>query len=103
MTLLAGWAQPVDLDEPRPPPAFSADDPFAVRTIDPNDPPNLVKEHQPPFIDRDVAADFRWLVKHPQGPQRYTVQVIKGPEAVCPAFVDEPVETRRSPPPIAEK
>jgi hypothetical protein len=32
------------------------------------------------------------LVKHPHGPQRYTVQVINGPEVVCSAFVDEPIE-----------
>jgi hypothetical protein len=58
--LAEGWAEPVDLDAPRPPQAFSADDPFGVMTLDRNSPPNLVKEHQPPFVERDVAADFRW-------------------------------------------
>jgi hypothetical protein len=28
--------------------------------IDRNQPPNLVKEHHPPLLDRTIAADLEW-------------------------------------------
>ena len=60
LLLAEGWAVPVALDASRPPEPFSVDDPFGVTTLDRNSPPNLVKEHRPPYLDRDLAADIRW-------------------------------------------
>jgi hypothetical protein len=56
--LAEGWAEPVDLDAPRPPEPFSEDDPFGTTTLDRNSPPNLVKEQHPPFLDRDLAHEI---------------------------------------------
>jgi hypothetical protein len=58
--LAEGWAEPVELDAPQSPEPFGLDDPFAVPLLDRNSPPNLIKEHAPPFLDRHQAADFRW-------------------------------------------
>ena len=58
--LAEGWAVPVELDAPSPPEPFGADDPHSVTTLDKGNPPNLIREHAPPFVERDVAADFRW-------------------------------------------
>jgi hypothetical protein len=62
--LAEGWAEPIALDAPRPPEPFGADDPFGTTTLDRNNPPNLVKEQHPPFLDRDlireVAQDWSW-------------------------------------------
>jgi hypothetical protein len=58
--LAEGWAEPVADDAPRPPELFGSEDPFAVPTLDRATPPNLIREHAPPYIERDVAADFRW-------------------------------------------
>ena len=59
LLLAEGWAEPVALDAPKPPEPFSADDPFGTTTLDRNSPPNLVREQHPPFLDRDVARDWR--------------------------------------------
>ena len=41
-----------------------------------------------------TAGDLRCvLVKHRHGPQRFTVQVLKGVEVVSSASIDEPIET----------
>lgn len=58
LLLAEGWAVPVALDAPKAPEAFGADDPFGTTTIDRSDPPNLVKEQHPPFLDRDLANDL---------------------------------------------
>ena len=60
--LAEGWAEPVELDAPGPPEPFSADDLFGTTTLDRNDPPNLVREQMPPFLERDLAHDVerRW-------------------------------------------
>ena len=60
--LAEGWAEPVELGVPGPPEPFSEDDPFGTSTLDRNNPPNLVKEQVPPFLERDLAHDFghRW-------------------------------------------
>jgi hypothetical protein len=59
--LAEGWAEPVPLDAPKQPALFGADDPFGVAIIDRNSPPNLIREHEPPYVGRDIAADsFRW-------------------------------------------
>ena len=67
--LAEGWAEPVALNEPRPPEPFSADDPFGTMTLDRNNPPNLVKEQHPPFLDRDLAHEivpaWRWRRRRP--------------------------------------
>ena len=56
--LAEGWAEPVPLDAPPLPQPFCPDDPFTVRVVDRSNPPNLTKEHSPPFLDHDRAADF---------------------------------------------
>ncbi len=58
--LAEGWAAPVPLDAPAPPVPFGPDDPFTMPVLDRNQPPNLVKEQRPPFLDRDFAADIKW-------------------------------------------
>lgn len=60
--LAEGWAEPVPLDaEPAFTP-FGADDPYDSHVLyrDRDQPPNLFKEEQPPYLDRDIAQDFRW-------------------------------------------
>jgi hypothetical protein len=57
--LAEGWAEPIPLDAPSPPVPFSADDPFTMPVIDRRNPPNLVKEQHPPYVEREVAADIR--------------------------------------------
>lgn len=56
--LAEGWAEPVSLDAPRPYTPFAPGDPFDVRIVGSDGPPNLVKERHPPYLD--LAADFRW-------------------------------------------
>lgn len=70
--LAEGWAEPVPLDEPRPYTPFGADDPFDSRLLyrDRDAPPNLTKERRPPYVDRDLAADFRWRPPEPNKPRR---------------------------------
>jgi len=58
LLLAEGWAEPVALDAPKVPEPFGADDPFGTTTIDRSNPPNLVKEQHPPFLDRDLAHDI---------------------------------------------
>ena len=58
LLLAEGWAEPVALDAPKAPEPFGADDPFGTTTIDRSNPPNLVKEQHPPFLDRDLAHDI---------------------------------------------
>ena len=57
LLLAEGWAVPIALDEPKPPDAFSPDDPYGLTTLDRNNPPNLVKENYPPYLERPFAAD----------------------------------------------
>jgi hypothetical protein len=59
--LAEGWAEPLDLDAPKPPTPYGADDPYDSRVLYPaNTPPNLKIDHTPPFYDRDLGADFKW-------------------------------------------
>jgi hypothetical protein len=60
MLLAERWAEPVPFDVPSPPVPFGPDDPFTMPVIDRNQPPNLVKEHHPPLLDRTIAADLEW-------------------------------------------
>ena len=56
--LAEGWAEPVELDAPGHPEPFSADDLFGTTTLDRSNPPNLVREQMPPFLDRDLVHEF---------------------------------------------
>ena len=39
-----------------------------------------------------TAGDLRCvLVSNPSGPQKHMVQVVKGTEVVCSAYIDEPI------------
>src|SRR5215212_2082938 len=58
--LAEGWAVPVALDHPPPAEPYGPDDPDSLTTLDRSSPPNLIKEHAPPFVERTTAADFRW-------------------------------------------
>jgi hypothetical protein len=57
--LAEGWAEPVPLDAPPPPLPFGPDDPFSMPVLDRSNPPNLVKDQHPPFLNRDLASDKR--------------------------------------------
>jgi hypothetical protein len=66
LMLAEGWAEPVPLDAPRPFTPFGPDDPFDSRVLyrdDADAPPNLKRDREPPYVDRDLAADFRWRKK----------------------------------------
>jgi hypothetical protein len=58
--LAEGWAVPVPLDAPVPPTPFSDSDPFEPRLLDRQNPPNLVRDSQPPYLDHATAADYKW-------------------------------------------
>jgi hypothetical protein len=60
LLLAEGWAEPVALDEPPPPAAFSETNPFDRRSGDPELPDNLIREHYPPYADEAgaMADDF---------------------------------------------
>jgi hypothetical protein len=49
--LAEGWAEPVPFDAPAPIQPFSDDDPFEPRVLDRQNPPNLVRETYPPYLD----------------------------------------------------
>jgi hypothetical protein len=54
--LAEGWAVPLALNEPIPVP-FTETDPFADRPYrDKDAPPNLTREHYPPFLDGPTAV-----------------------------------------------
>ena len=57
------WAEPVELDAPRPYLPFSEEDPFDSRVLYRRDPPNLIKERDSPNMDHAVAADRGWVKK----------------------------------------
>jgi hypothetical protein len=60
LMLAEGWAIPVALEQPASLP-FSEGDPFADRPYRDNDaPPNLTREHYPPFLDESsgIAAEI---------------------------------------------
>jgi hypothetical protein len=54
--LAEGWAEPVPLDVPAPILPFSDDDPYEPRLLDKMNPPNLVRDTYPPYLDRFSAA-----------------------------------------------
>jgi len=56
LLLAEGRAEPVPLDGLSPPIPFSPDDPFTMPFIDRRNPPNLVIQRHPPYVERDVAA-----------------------------------------------
>jgi len=60
LLLAEGWAEPVPIDEPALVVPFSETDPFAPRPVqDADAPPNLVREHYPPYVrDLSIAADL---------------------------------------------
>src|SRR5262245_14426983 len=52
LMLAEGWAEPVADDQASATPGpFSEDDPFVSCVIDRNNPPNLVRETYPPYVD----------------------------------------------------
>lgn len=55
-----GWAEPVPLDEVVAPAPFSEKDPCRVMPFrDADAPPNLTREHYPPYLDqRNQAASI---------------------------------------------
>ena len=57
LLLAEGWAEPIPLDAARPPVPFGPGDPFEMRVLDHADPPNLKKEPESPFWEREIAAD----------------------------------------------
>jgi hypothetical protein len=55
--LAEGWATPIPLDEAAPPDHFSEKDPnLQAPYRDPDAPPNLTREHYPPYLDRRSEA-----------------------------------------------
>jgi len=55
--LAEGWAVPVPLDEAIPPVPFSEKDPCsAVPFREADAPPNLTREHYPPYLDQRTEA-----------------------------------------------
>ena len=55
--LAEGWAVPVPLDEAAPPDHFSEKDPnLHAPYRDPDAPPNLTREHYPPYLDQRSHA-----------------------------------------------
>jgi hypothetical protein len=64
LLLAEAWAEPVPLDSLDPIQPFNESDPFASNERTPGEPPNLVRETHPPFVDElDKAADFRFRRK----------------------------------------
>ena len=60
--LAEGWAIPVPLDSPVDPVGkvpFDANDPYDPRPPYSDDPSNLKRESDPPYLNRDVAADSK--------------------------------------------
>src|ERR1700694_1768399 len=53
------WAEPMPLDSPVPYAPFSDFDPFEARILNREHPPNLLRDSEPPQMDRPVAADFK--------------------------------------------
>ena len=62
--LAAGWGEPVPDDEPAPLIPFSEGDPFVTRTVNRDDPHNLVRETYPP--DWIALASDRARRKRPR-------------------------------------
>jgi hypothetical protein len=58
--LAEGWAIPVPLDSPMPDVPFDDNDPYDTRPLHKDDPANLQRESRPPYLNRDIAADFKW-------------------------------------------
>jgi len=58
--LAEGWAVPVPLDAPMPDAPFDDNDPYDSRPLYKDDPSNLTREPSPPYLNRDIAADFQW-------------------------------------------
>jgi hypothetical protein len=55
--LAEGWAVPMPLDEAAPPEPFSEKDPnLHAPYRDPDAPPNLTREHYPPYLDQRSQA-----------------------------------------------
>ena len=55
--LAEGWAIPVPLDEAVPPTPFSEADPCSAAPFrDADAPPNLTREHYPPYLDQRSHA-----------------------------------------------
>jgi hypothetical protein len=54
--LAEGWAIPVPLNSPVPDMAF---DDYDTRPLYKADPSNLKREPRPPYLNREVAADFK--------------------------------------------
>jgi hypothetical protein len=57
--LAEGWAIPVPLDSPMPDVLFDDYDPYD-RPLYKGDPSNLKREPRLPYLDRGIAADFKW-------------------------------------------
>lgn len=62
--LAEGWAEPVPLDSPQPSLPFSESDPYLPHELKNDEPPNLVRETHPPFVEQlGHAADFQFRRK----------------------------------------
>jgi hypothetical protein len=65
--LAEGWAEPVALDEPSPPPYFSEEDTFKRHSpVDPDAPANLIREVYPPYYDHLPSAAAGDLSRPPR-------------------------------------
>ena len=58
--LAEGWAIPMPLDSPADDVLFDDNNPSDPRPLYSDDPSNLKRESDPPYLNRDVAADFKW-------------------------------------------
>jgi len=57
--LAEGWAVPVPLDSPVDNLPFDENDPYDPRPLYSDDPSNLKRESNPPYLNREVAAEFK--------------------------------------------
>ena len=58
--LAEGWAIPVPLDSPVDNVPFDEHHPYDPRPLFRDDPSNLKRESNPPYLNRDVAANSKW-------------------------------------------
>jgi hypothetical protein len=62
--LAEGWAEPMPLDSPQPSLPFSESDAYLPNVSKTDEPPNLIRESHPPFLEHlDRAADYQFRRK----------------------------------------
>jgi hypothetical protein len=64
--LAEGWAIPVPLDSPVDTVPFDENDPYDPRPLSSADPSNLTRDSNPPYLNRDIAADFKGRKRRPR-------------------------------------